>query len=225
MIDDLYTKGLSMAVFQLEEENIFFPKPELANPDGLLAVGGDLRLERLLLAYSNGIFPWYNEGEPILWWCPKERFIIYPSKIHVSRSMDKFLRHHSVTYTINRDFAYTMHECRVLRESTGTWINDDMEEAYLNLHKAGFALSFEAYFDDQLAGGLYGVAFNRCFFGESMYSVLPNGSKAALIGLAGLLSDNDFKMIDCQFHTKHLESMGGIYISYAEYMDLISDAK
>ena len=214
-----------MAVFKLDKNEIYFPKPELADPDGLLAIGGDLRLERLLLAYSNGIFPWYNEGEPILWWCPKERFIIYPSKIHISHSMNKFLRHHKITYAFNRDFAYTMHECRIIRENTGTWINNDMEKAYLNLHEAGFALSLEAYFDDQLAGGLYGVTLNKCFFGESMYSKITNGSKAALIGLAHILSDNGFKMIDCQFHTEHLESMGGIFLSYSEYMDLLGSCQ
>lgn len=210
-----------MPVYKLDSENIYFPLPSLAEPDGLLAVGGDLSIKRLLLAYSNGIFPWYNKDNPILWWCPQERFIIRPGKIHISHSMKKYLRHHNIRFVLNRDFSYTMHQCRIKREEEGTWIDDDMEEAYLNLHKAGFAISLEAYVDDALAGGLYGVTIGKGFFGESMYSELPNGSKTALIGLAGLLTENDYKMIDCQFHTDHLESMGGEYIDYDEYKEML----
>ncbi len=210
-----------MPVFQLEQDKIYFPSPMLAEPDGLLAAGGDLSIERMLLAYSYGIFPWYNEDDPILWWCPKERFIIRPQDIHISHSMKKFLNHHKVEHVLNRDFAHTMHRCREKRAERGTWINDDMEEAYLNLHYAGHAISLETFFDGEPAGGLYGVVNGRCFFGESMYSDLTNGSKAALIGLAGILSKQGFLMIDCQFHTNHLESMGGVRIDYAEYLELI----
>ena len=210
-----------MPVYRLEENKIYFPSPKLAEPDGLLAVGGDLRVDRLLLAYSNGIFPWYNEGDPILWWCPHRRFVIYPSGIHISHSMNKFLKHHRISYAINRDFHDTMHRCREKREAVGTWINDDMEEAYLNLHREGYALSMEAYIDGIPAGGLYGVCIGKCFFGESMYSEISNGSKTALIGLARILEANDFLLIDCQFRTDHLESMGGEYIDYDEYMDIL----
>lgn len=211
-----------MPIFRLDEKEIYFPDPTLAEEDGLLAVGGDLSLNRLLLAYSNGIFPWYNEDDPILWWCPKERFIIKPSEIHVSKSMKKFFRKHQTEAVLNRDFQDTMHRCRMKREfNEGTWINNDMEAAYFRLHQEGFALSVEAMVDGQLAGGLYGVCIGRCFFGESMFSDQENGSKIALILLAQLLEDNDFLMIDCQFHTPHLESMGGKSVSWEEYFQLL----
>lgn len=212
-----------MPVFQLEKDNIYFPLPELGEPDGLLAVGGDLSIDRLLLAYSNGIFPWYNADQPIMWWCPMERFIIRPSEIHISHSMKKYIRKHHVEYRIDRNFAHTIHKCRIKRESKpgGTWISDDMEEAYCRLHDAGFAFSIESYVDGIPAGGLYGVNLGHCFFGESMYSDIENGSKLALIALAQILKEHNYNMIDCQFHTDHLESMGGEYISYEKYCKLL----
>lgn len=213
-----------MAIYELEEGNVYFPDPTLAERDGLLAVGGDLSPERLLLAYSNGIFPWYNAGDPILWWCPKERFIIRPESIHISHSMKKFMKKHQVGIRINRDFADTMHRCRLKREfEEGTWITDDMEEAYHRLFENHHAMSVEAYIDDRLAGGLYGVCIGRCFFGESMFSDMENGSKIALIMLALVLQKNHFVMIDCQFHTNHLESMGGEKISWEEYRKLLDE--
>ncbi|MDO4178900.1 MAG: leucyl/phenylalanyl-tRNA--protein transferase [Phascolarctobacterium sp.] len=211
-----------MPIFRLDDENIAFPDPRLAEEDGLLAVGGDLSVDRLVLAYSNGIFPWFNAGEPVLWWCPRERFIIKPQDIHVSKSMLKFFRKHDTCIQLDRDFQDTMHRCRTKREfAEGTWINDDMEAAYYNLYLNGFAHSVEAYVDGELAGGLYGVCLGRSFFGESMFSDKPNGSKIALILLAELLEENHFLMIDCQFHTPHLESMGGISVSYDEYCLLL----
>lgn len=210
-----------MSVFRLDDE-IWLPKPELADEDGLLAVGGDLSVERLVLAYTNGIFPWYNPDDPIMWWCPKERFIIRPENIHISHSMKKFLRQHKVEMKLDRDFADTIHRCRMKRESTvGTWITDDMEQAYYQLHKYGLANSVEAFIDDELAGGLYGVCIGKCFFGESMFSDKENGSKAALILFSQLLAEKGFLMIDCQFRTDHLESMGGEYISWEEYRSLL----
>lgn len=211
-----------MPVYELDDENISFPNPKLAEEDGLLAIGGDLSVDRLVHAYSNGIFPWFNQGEPILWWCPQERFIIKPSEIHVSKSMKKFFKKHEIGLQLDRDFQDTMHRCRTKREfKEGTWITDDMEAAYYNLYLNGFAHSVEAYVDGELAGGLYGVCLGRCFFGESMFSDQPNGSKIALILLAELLEANNFEMIDCQFHTPHLESMGGIAINYDEYRKLL----
>lgn len=213
-----------MAIFALDENEISFPDPALADDDGLLAVGGDLSVERLLLAYSNGIFPWYDEDDPILWWCPKERFIIKPSQIHVSHSMRKFMKKHRVNIVLNRDFADTMHRCRLKREfDEGTWITDEMEKAYFALHQQNYAVSVEAFIDDKLAGGLYGVCLGRCFFGESMFSDMENGSKAALILFSEMLERNDFVMIDCQFHTDHLASMGGETISWAEYRRLLDE--
>lgn len=207
-----------MPVFRLDDNEISFPSPILAEPDGLLAVGGDLSVERLLLAYTHGIFPWYDPGEEILWWCPKERFVIFPKEIHISRSMKKYMKKHELLIQLNRDFADTMHRCRVKRESAeGTWISDEMEEAYLNLHKAGYAVSAEVFEDGELAGGFYGVSIGKCFFGESMFSEKENGSKTALIVFARFLERNGFLFIDCQFRTEHLESMGGRYITWEEY--------
>ncbi len=213
-----------MPVYRLSEEEVYFPNPTLAREDGLLAVGGDLCVERLLLAYSHGIFPWYNPGDEILWWCPHERFVIFPKEIHISRSMKKYMKKHELLIKLNRDFADTMHRCRTKREfDEGTWISDEMEEAYGALHKAGYAMSVEIFEDNQLAGGLYGVTIGRCFFGESMFSEKENGSKIALIALAKILAENAFELIDCQFHTEHLESMGGRYISWEEYDRLLQE--
>ena len=211
-----------MPVYRLEEGKIYFPLPDLAEPDGLLAVGGDLCVDRLLLAYTNGIFPWYDDSQPIMWWSPKERYIIRPEKIHISHSSRKFLRKHDVRITLNRDFSDTMHRCRIKREfKEGTWITDDMENAYKDRFDAGYATSVDSYIDGELAGGLYGVQIGRCFFGESMYTEIENGSKLALILFSTLLAKNDFLMIDCQFHTDHLESMGGETISAEEYSRLV----
>ena len=213
-----------MPVYRLRENEVSFPHPELAEKDGLLAVGGDLSVERLLLGYCNGIFPWYNPGEEIIWWCPKERFLIFPAEIHVSRSMKKYIKKHKIEIRLNRDFQDTMHRCRMKREQEeGTWIDDDMEAAYLALHKEGFAASVEAYEDGELSGGLYGVVIGRCFFGESMFSEKKNGSKTALIGLSGVLRDNNFYFIDCQFYTEHLERMGGRYVEWEEYVRMLKE--
>lgn len=211
-----------MPVFRLRENEISFPYPTQAREDGLLAVGGDLSVDRLLLAYSHGIFPWFQPGEEILWWCPKERYLIFPAHIHVSRSMKKYRKQHAIHTVLNRDFRDTMHQCRMQREDKeGTWIGDEMEAAYQALHRAGFALSLEAYEDGQLAGGLYGVVMGACFFGESMFSKKTNGSKLALIALAELLEAKGFLFIDCQFYTEHLCSMGGQYVSWEAYEELL----
>lgn len=215
-----------MPVYRLPEDRIIFPDPSLAEENGFLAVGGDLSVERLLLAYGHGIFPWYNPGEEICWWCPKERWVIRPAEIHISHSMRKFMRHHEISAQLNRDFAATMHRCRTKREGPdgpGTWISDEMEEAYLRLHKEGYAMSLEAVLDGEIAGGLYGVAAGRIFCGESMYSDRENGSKVALILLARILERLGFALIDCQLHTDHLESMGAVKISREEYQRILED--
>ena len=213
-----------MPVYRLNENEISFPNPTLARSDGLLAVGGDLSVERLLLAYTHGIFPWYNPGEEILWWCPKKRFVIFPGEIHISHSMKKYMKKHEFQVMLNRDFADTMHRCRMKREfDSGTWISDEMEAAYGRLHEAGYAVSVEVMEDGELAGGLYGVSIGRCFFGESMFSEKENGSKTALIAFAQFLEQKRFLFIDCQFHTNHLESMGGRYISWEEYDRMLQE--
>ncbi|WP_297638728.1 leucyl/phenylalanyl-tRNA--protein transferase [uncultured Clostridium sp.] len=212
-----------MPIYRLSEDEISFPMPELAEEDGLLAVGGDLKLERLLLAYENGIFPWYSHDEPILWWCPKERYIIRPENIKVSKSMKRRLNKEDFQVTVNKDFEGVITNCKELREvKEGTWITEEMKEAYINLHKQGYALSVEVWQEENLVGGIYGVCFDRLFFGESMFSKIPSGSKIALIYLARFLEERNFKFIDCQFHTEHLESMGGEYISWEEYKELLN---
>ncbi len=214
--------GLAMPVFRLDKNEISFPDPRLAREDGLLAVGGDLSVERLLLAYTHGIFPWFNPGEEILWWSPHRRYLIFPQNIHISKSMKKYMKRHSFKLAINRDFRDTMHRCRIKREQQeGSWIGDEMEEAYLAFHKSGFAVSVEVYEKEELAGGLYGVFIGRCFFGESMFSEKENGSKVALIALAKLFRERGVVFIDCQFYTEHLESMGGQYVSWEEYEELL----
>jgi leucyl/phenylalanyl-tRNA--protein transferase len=212
-----------MPVFKLAENNITFPPPILAEPDGLIAVDGDLSVERLLEAYQNSIFPWYNKDSRILWWSPPERFIIIPGDVHISHSMKKFMKKHDVKIEINQHFAATIHRCRMVHHSEGEWIVDEMEEAYNKLHDAGYAVGVESFIDGELAGGLYGVAIDRCFFGESMFTMIENGSKAALILFAEHLAAKGFKLIDCQFHTDHLESMGGERISWEEYRKILDE--
>lgn len=213
-----------MPVYRLNENEISFPDPTRARSDGLLAVGGDLCVERLLLAYTHGIFPWYDPGEEILWWCPKKRFVIFPREIHISHSMKKYMKKHELQIVLNRDFADTMHRCRIKREfAEGTWISDEMEAAYGRLHAAGYAVSVEVFEDGSLAGGFYGVSIGRCFFGESMFSEKENGSKTALIAFARMLEQRDFLFIDCQFHTEHLERMGGRFVSWREYERMLRE--
>ena len=212
-----------MPIYQLTDE-IIFPKPELAEDDGLLAIGGDLRWERLLLAYSNGIFPWYNEYDPILWWCPKPRFIIKPNEVRISRSMKRVFNKNEFKVTFNNDFEGVISKCKELRENKeGTWITDDMKQAYIDLFNKGFASSVEVYKEDKLVGGLYGVNIGRCFFGESMFSMETNASKVALISICKRLEEENYLFLDCQMHTNHLESMGGKFVSWGEFKSMLQE--
>lgn len=212
-----------LAIYRLTKE-IIFPNPELSEEDGLLAVGGDLSLERLILAYCNGIFPWYSEGDPILWWCPKPRFIMIPDEVKISKSMKKIIRKEKFKVTFNNDFEGVIGNCKSLREinNEGTWINEDMKNAYINLFNNGYAMSVETYLDEKLVGGLYGVKIGKCFFGESMFSKESNASKIALIKLAEKLNDEGFIFIDCQMHTNHLESMGGEFVEWDVFKNLLN---
>ena len=211
-----------MSVYALSEE-LIFPNPELSEDDGLLAVGGDLSLERLLLAYSNGIFPWYNKGEPILWWCPKPRFILKPNEIKISKSMKKIIKKGEFIVTFNNDFQGVISNCKSIRENEeGTWITDEMKEAYINLYNNGYAMSVETYYNDELVGGLYGVIIGKCYFGESMFSKMSNASKIALISLAQKLQELNFEFIDCQVYTPHLESMGAKMVPWNEFKSMIN---
>ena len=209
-------------VFQLTKR-LAFPDPRLGEPDGLLAIGGDLSVDRLLLAYSNGIFPWYAFRQGVIeWWCPMQRFVIFPNEIHVSHSMRTLMNRQKYKITVNQAFEKVIKHCGDLRkDEEGAWLGKEMTEAYIRLHEQGFAASVEVWDNDTLAGGLYGVALGRCFFGESMFSLVPNASKLALIFLALFFEDRGGALIDCQFETPHLRSMGGRFISYEEYMEYV----
>lgn len=211
-------------IFRLDD-SIAFPNPRLGEPDGLFAVGGDLSTDRLLLAYSNGIFPWYpfrDMDEP-MWYCPMERFVIFPDEVHVSHSMRTLINRKRYRVSINEDFEGVINACGRLRaEEEGAWLGRDMTEAYIRLHGQNLAASVEVWDGDRLVGGLYGVAIGRAFFGESMFSLVPSASKLALIYLARFFAANGGRLIDCQFETPHLRSMGGRFICYDEYMRIIS---
>ena len=212
-------------IYQLTKR-LAFPRPVAVEPDGLLAVGGDLSIDRLLLAYSNGIFPWYSfrDCKEILWYCPQRRFVIFPSEIHISHSMRTLIRSGRYRVSIGEDFDGVIENCSQLRiNEQGAWLGPDMIDAYTELHRQGFAQSVEVWDADRLVGGLYGVTIGSAFFGESMFSLVPSASKLALIYLAEVMQKNGEKIIDCQFETPHLKSMGGRYISYEEYMRLIND--
>ena len=208
-----------MPVYQLSED-LAFPSPHLASKEGLLAIGGDLTSARLLLAYSIGIFPWYSDGEPILWWSPDPRLVLYPDELRISRSLKKVIKKGVFTLSSDRAFERVIKECaRVPRDNQkGTWIVSDMVEAYCNLHDSGFAHSVEAWAGDRLAGGLYGVSMGRCFFGESMFTRVSNASKVALVALVQHLQSLNFALIDCQITTGHLRRFGAREISRARYL-------
>lgn len=211
-------------IYQLDED-LWFPDPRLADDDGCLAVGGDLSVDRLLLAYQHGIFPWYSfrdNDEPV-WYCPHERFVIFPDEIHISHSMRTLLRKDKYEFSINRDFDGVIRNCSQLRiNEEGAWLGEDIIKAYTELHRQGFGVSVEVWEEGRLVGGLYGVNIGKAFFGESMFSLVPSGSKLALIFLAKSFEQLGGILIDCQLKTAHLESMGGRFISYDEYMRLIS---
>lgn len=212
----------------MDKSVLAFPDPHYGEPDGLIAVGGDLSIDRLLLAYSYGIFPWYGfkERREIMWYCPMDRFVIFPAKIHVSHSMRTLINHKTYTVSFNRCFDDVIENCSRTDgryEQQGAWLGDDMIAAYKRLHEQGFAASVEVWNGRELAGGLYGVAIGSAFFGESMFSLQPSASKLALIALARLLQLRGGKLIDCQFETPHLKKMGGEYIPYDEYMKIIRE--
>ena len=215
-----------MAVYQLDH-NLWFPDPHLGEEDGLVAVGGDLSVDRLLFAYSYGFFPWFSfrdQKEP-LWFCPLQRFVIFPSEIHVSHSMQQLLKKNPYRITINKDFEGVMRGCATAQnrnELEGAWLGPNIIKAYTELYRQGFAASVEVWEGSQLVGGLYGVTLGRAFFGESMFSLVPNASKLALIFLARMLEAHGGRVIDCQFETPHLRTMGGRFIPYEEYMKIIN---
>ncbi|MDA9339348.1 leucyl/phenylalanyl-tRNA--protein transferase [Polaribacter sp.] len=201
-------------------EIIDFPSYETATEDGVLALGGDLSKKRLIHAYENGIFPWFSDGEPIIWYCPAERMVLYPEELKISKSMRQVLKKNTCSITENTAFKEVIFNCKSIdrNDGFGTWITNDMEQAYLNLHKAGVAKSIEVWQGAELVGGLYGVEIDNVFCGESMFSKISNASKLAFIHL---VKNGNYKLIDCQVHNDHLESLGAREISRNHFLQLL----
>jgi leucyl/phenylalanyl-tRNA---protein transferase len=212
-------------VFRLPRE-VIFPDPELAEPDGLLAVGGDLSPERLLAAYAEGIFPWYNEENPILWWSPDPRLVLEPPALHVSRSLRRTMRRGAYRVTADTAFETVIRRCaaRDRPGQQGTWISEAMIEAYATLHRLGFAHSFEAWEGDTLAGGLYGVSLGAAFFGESMFADRPDASKVAFAASVEWLAGRGVGLVDCQVRTEHLARFGAHEIPRREFLERLAKA-
>ncbi len=215
-----------MTVFLLDERQAGFPSPRFAGRDGLLAVGGDLHTERLLQAYQKGIFPWFSEDDPLLWWSPDPRLVLYPHKLRVPRRLKRTIRQGIFQITVNQTFEDVVMACATVkrRDSEGTWITDDMKTAYCRLHEAGWAHSVETWYGKDLAGGLYGVAIGRCFFGESMFTYVSNASKTALVYLVTRLAREGFYMLDCQMTTAHLLRFGAEEIPRDRFLDQLAEA-
>lgn len=208
-----------MTVFLLTDK-IAFPPPHLASKEGLLAVGGDLSRKRLLHAYRMGIFPWFSDDEPILWWSPDPRLVLYPHEIKISKTLKKIIRKGVFKVTMDTAFAQVITQCAQIRlqNNQGTWIVEDMIHAYCKLHETGFAHSVEAWYRGELAGGLYGVSLGKCFFGESMFTRISNASNVALVKLAEYLNALSFDMIDCQLTTQHLLRFGAREIPRVKFL-------
>ncbi len=213
-----------MPVFRLPEDEITFPHPELADPNGILAVGGDLSPERLLLAYEWGIFPWFNPNEPILWWSPDPRFVLFPEELRVSKSMRPYFNQRKFVVTFDTQFEQVIRACQQIKRDKqlgGTWITEDMVQAYCKLHELGYAHSVEVWQEGELVGGLYGISLGKIFFGESMFTTVSNASKFGFISLVRQLKTWDFQLIDCQQKTRHLASLGARSIDRALFLEYL----
>lgn len=211
---------------ELTRRKLEFPDLDEADESGLLAIGGDLSIERLKLAYSKGIFPWYEEGMPILWWSPDPRMVLFPEKMIISHSLRQSIKKQQFTVTIDRAFEKVIRSCAKTprKDEDGTWITHEMKNAYVRLHEAGYAHSAEAWLDGELVGGLYGVALGKAFFGESMFHHVTNASKVALFYLVEKLKSWNFVIIDAQVYTNHLESLGGEMIPRGQYIHVLEKA-
>ena len=221
-------RGIAPYWIDPRDQDFRFPDVRLAlnEPDGLLAIGGDLKPQRLIAAYRQGIFPWFNAGQPILWWSPNPRTVLFPEKLKISRSLRKTLRKQHFSITLDQAFAEVIEACSAPRnydKQPGTWITADMKQAYQRLHAQGIAHSAECWLDGQLVGGLYGVAIGRGFFGESMFSRQTDASKVAFVQLVQQLARWGFGLIDCQIHSRHLESLGAETISRDHFIDLLTE--
>lgn len=208
-----------MPLFVLEKGKSF-PPVHLSEPDGLLAIGGDLSEDRLIEAYRNGIFPWY-QGDHILWWCPDPRFVLYPDELKISKSMSRLIRDNGFRFTVNQSCEDVMRHCKSVprKDQNGTWINEDMIQAYTRLHKKGIVHSAECWQKDKLVGGLYGVRMGNVFFGESMFSLKTNASKYAFIKYTQFLQIEGVRLIDCQVYTEHMESLGARMIPRSVFVE------
>lgn len=204
---------------------IIFPSVDLADEDGLVAIGGDLSVERLLLAYKNGIFPWYNEDEPIQWWSLDPRCVLFPKKLNISKSMKQVLQNGRFRFTSNKAFEQVIVACKTVnrKDELGTWINNDIVDAYTKMHQQGYAISGEAWHEGKLVGGLYGIKIGKVFFGESMFSTQSNASKFAFINLIQQLQLQDLELIDCQMKTDHMISLGAEMITRSSFGELLID--
>ncbi|MCF8296799.1 MAG: leucyl/phenylalanyl-tRNA--protein transferase [Saprospiraceae bacterium] len=212
-----------MPVYQLNDE-LIFPNPNEAIKEGLLAVGGDLSAERILQAYSNGIFPWYSDEEPIMWWSPNPRLVLFPEKFKISKSLKQKIRKGVFEIKFDSRFEEVIEHCSEVprAEQDGTWITEEMKQAYINLYNHGFAHSVETYYDGKLVGGLYGLSLGNIFFGESMFHILTDASKVAFYFLVEKIKEWNFDLIDCQVKTNHLISLGAEEISREKYLELLS---
>lgn len=210
-----------MPLFALDNE-LAFPPVHLAEPDGLLAMGADLSPERLLLAYKNGIFPWY-EGDTILWWSPDPRFVLFPGEIKINRSIQSAIDKNNFEFSVNKDFAQVIHRCKKIKRpgQQGTWITDEVEQAYCNMHELGYAHSAEVWKNGKLAGGMYGMKLGNVFFGESMFSEVSKASRYAFIKYVQHLKQEGIELIDCQVYTAYLESMGARMIDRKDFTRLL----
>ena|SRR5205809_5688954 len=210
-------------MFVIDNSTLYFPPVYTANEEGLLAIGGDLSTERLLLAYRSGIFPWYSQGQPIIWWSPDPRFVLFPGELFVSKSMQKIIRQNKLQFTINTAFTGVIQNCKSIsrKGQNGTWITSAIQKAYTKLHEEGYALSAETWLNNELVGGLYGVKIGNIFFGESMFSKISNASKFAFICLVRQLQKEGVLLIDCQVYTEHLESLGGLMIERKDFIELV----
>ena len=204
-------------------KELYFPPVEEASYEGILAIGGDLSVKRLLLAYENGIFPWYNENEPILWWSPSERMVVNPNDYKVSKSLRNIINRNIFEVTINKDFEAVIKNCQKIKrkEQDGTWISNEVIKSYTKLHQLGKAMSFEVWQNGELVGGLYGVDLGNVFCGESMFSKVSNASKVAFVKLIDYLKQNNYKLLDCQVHNDHLEKLGAFEISRESFMKIL----